>query len=598
MSIILVCVGASGVYAWYKPLIYRSTTTILVEHQKIPGNIVRPMVGGVAGRVSTITQQVLSRTSLQKVIEELNLYAEEIKLEGYDPVIEKMRMNVQLQTKGKRDQLESFTISFSHEDPMVAMKVTAKIASQYIDENLKMREQLVEGASEFLNQELKIAKKELDEKEKLLSEYKLKHYGKLPAQLSTNLRSLDRLQREKVSIQESLNSLSARIDVVQKSARDYESMAGTLGELQNFDSATGQAISSDPLSKQLQELQEKLATMLVEYTESYPDVISLRNHIKRLKAEIEEKASPDQSSEEEFDPEELLSGGLNESLPSFDPYLQDLISTQAELKAQITKQKARVQRIDVEMAKYQKNIDATPQHEQELLVLERDYRNMQKNYQRLHEKQLGSRISENLEKRQKAERFRILDPANLPTTPEGPPRYLIVIAGLFVGCGLGYGLAFLLEQWKPTFRRSEDAEVSIGLPILATIPSFQIAYGKSFKSLSHESSGIESRRPLGGTVAHSYLPSGFPEKPTNGKTANSPKNGFPQELGLVARWRPGSIVAEQFRVAATRLNLMHLNQESTVVLVTSSMKGEGKTSTVANLAYTLANDLNEPTLSH
>ena len=596
MSIVLISVTVSGLYAWYKPLVYRSSTTILVEHQKIPGNIVRPMVSdGVAERVTTITQQVLSRSNLQKVIEELNLYPEAIKEQGYDTVIAELAANVELETKGSRGRLESFTISFSHGDPMTAMKVTAKLASQYIDQNLKIREQFVEGASEFLDQELEIARKELDEKEKILSEYKLRHYGKLPGQLTTNLRSLDRLQRERVSIQESLNSLNTRIEVIQKSMRDYESMAGTLGDMQGIDYGAGQAgPAADPLAKRLATMKEELKKMLVEYTESYPDVISLRNHIKRLEAEMEERGAIDQNLEE-FDTGEILGEGLGESSPRFDPYLQDLTNTQSELKSEIASLKERDKRIVKEMDDYQRNIEATPQHEQELLVLERDYRNMQKNYQRLHEKQLNSRISENLEKRQKAERFRILDPANLPTIPEGPPQYLIVLAGFFAGCGIGYGLAFLLEQWKPTFRRSEDAEVSIGLPILATIPSFQIAYGKSFKSLSHSSPSLSHmNRP--GRGDNSYLPESFPDKRTNGKTAYQSKNGFPQELGLVARWRPGSIVAEQFRVAATRLNLMHSSQESTVVLVTSSMKGEGKTSTVANLAYTLANDLNEPTL--
>ncbi len=594
--IVLLCTAAAGVYAWQQQEVYRSSTTILVEHQKIPSNFVRPMVtDGVAERVSTITQQVLSRTSLQKVIEELNLFPEAIKKNGYDLVIASLAKSVKLETQGSRGRLESFTISYTHSDPMTAMKVTAKIASQYIDENLKIREQFVEGASEFLNQELEIARQELDAKEKLLSEFKLKHLGQLPGQLSTNLRSLDRLQNERESIQEQLNSLSTRLDLTQKSIRDYESMAGTMADIPTFDpTAFGQdAQVADPLAQRLGGLKEELAKMLVEYTDSYPDVISLKNHIKRLESEMAERGSLSENASDAMT-DDFLAEELGDGAPKFDPYLQDLINTQEELKTQIQTFKDRAKRVIVEMGEYQRNIDATPQHEQELLVLERDYANMRENYQRLHEKQLNSRISENLEKRQKAERFRILDPANLPTIPEGPPRYLIVLAGFVVGCGVGYGSAFALEQWKPTFRRSEDAEVSIGLPILATIPSFQIAYGKSFKSLSPASSDFGAEQHS--VPSANYLPHGFPTKVTNGKSSHHSKNGFPQELGLVARWRPGSIVAEQFRVAATRLNLMHSNQESTVVLVTSSMKGEGKTSTVANLGYTLANDLNEPTL--
>ncbi len=602
ISIMLISVISAGVYAWFKPEIYRSSTVILVEHQKIPENFVRAMVTDrVAERVSTITQQVLSRTSLQRVIEELNLYPESIKARGYDPVIAGMKKNVELKTKGSGGRLESFTISFSHSDPMTAMKVTAKIASQYIDENLKIREQFVEGASEFLEQELAIARKELDAKEKVLSEYRLQNLGELPGQMDSNLRSLDRLQEEKASIQESLNSMSARVELIQKSIHDYESMAGALSELPGFD---GQIEDSgppaNPMVRHLSKLKDDLANMLVEYTESYPDVITLKNHIIHVEEQIaKNQAAADELGEggtgEEFTGEDLL-GLSTASSTSFDPYLQELTNTLTEVKAQITTLKNRRQRVNSRMKSYQRKIDATPTREQELLILERDYSNMQENYQRLHEKQLNSRISENLEKRQKAERFRVLDPANLPTMPVGPPRYLIVIAGLVFGGAFGYGLAFALEQWKPTFRRSEDAEISIGLPILATIPSFQIAYGKSFKSLTHESTAIGNGHNGKSNGKTSYVTSGVSVKATNGKSKSHTKNGIPRELGLVAKWRPGSIVAEQYRVAATRLNLLHTNEDCTVVLVTSAMKAEGKTSTVANLAYTLAHDLDEPTL--
>ena len=158
------------------------------------------------------------------------------------------------------------------------------------------------------------------------------------------------------------------------------------------------------------------------------------------------------------------------------------------------------------------------------------------------------------------------------------------------------GRPFALEQWKPTFRRSEDAEVSIGFPILATIPSFQMAYGKSFKSLPHQSQDMKNGHGETHVSRSGYLGSVVPSKVPMGKL-KPVKNGFPSELGLVTKWRPGSIVAEQYRVAATRLSIMGGDKStSTVILVTSAMKNEGKTSTVANLAYTLARDLDEPTL--
>ena len=174
--------------------------------------------------------------------------------------------------------------------------------------------------------------------------------------------------------------------------------------------------------------------------------------------------------------------------------------------------------------------------------------------------------------------------------PEGPERFLILLVGLGVGLGLGYGLAFVIEQWNPTFRRSEDAEVSLGFPILATIPSFQMAYGKSSDGLL-----------VGGTFG-STADGLSGSEDANGELLAKPSGserwraGWTPGPSLVSRWRPNSIVAEQYRVAATRLVLMNDDRANTVVLATSAMKGEGKTSSVVNLGYTLARDLEKQVL--
>ena len=102
--------------------------------------------------------------------------------------------------------------------------------------------------------------------------------------------------------------------------------------------------------------------------------------------------------------------------------------------------------------------------------------NMQANYRSLLDKKLNARIAENLEKRQKGEQFRILDPANLPRTPEKPNRRRIMLVGLVLGCGLGFGIAFMTEQLNLTYRSAEDVESVLGLHVLAAIPDFTLAY--------------------------------------------------------------------------------------------------------------------------
>src|SRR5207245_5879078 len=178
-----------------------SNTLILVEDQKIPEDYVKAIVGGrIEERLTMIQQQVMSRTLLSRVMEEFKLYQSEVRRYGLETVIEEMRKNVKVETVGttgaRGKSVEAFSISFAHEDPMTAMKVTAKLTSQFIEENLKVREQLVEGASEFLEQELRLAKDRLEQQEQLISGFKTKYMGELPQQTDTNLHALDRPQTD------------------------------------------------------------------------------------------------------------------------------------------------------------------------------------------------------------------------------------------------------------------------------------------------------------------------------------------------------------------------------------------------------------------
>ncbi|RMH37840.1 MAG: hypothetical protein D6690_01740 [Nitrospirae bacterium] len=584
----LVGTAVAGVYAWTYVPVYRSTTVILVEQQTIPRSYVDPVVGGtVAERISTITQQVLSRTNLEKVINEFGLYQDLIKEKGYDAAIENMRKIVKLTPKGSGGRLETFTISYAHSDPMVAMKVTEKLASQYIEENLKLREEFVEGAAEFLEEQLAIAKRELDEKERALSEFKLKYMGELPGQLEANLRALDRLQLEKASIQETLNNLTMRLELVQKSMHEYQSVADFLAS--DPVSPGGGEPTATPLEVQLRTLEQQLAKLKLEYTDSYPDVIDVRNKIDKIKQQLAQRkleASSQQTEASSSSETEQVEG------VKYDPYLQELMATRDEIKLQIAAHRDRLRNVTKQMEEISGRIERTPEREQELLKLERDYASLRKNYEQLINKRLSSRISEHLEKRQKGERFRILDPANLPTTPEGLPPYLFVIAGCVVGCGIGYGSAFLIEQLHPTFRRAEDIEVAVGIPMLATIPSFRYAYGKSLRSLpSRNAAGSNGHEKSGAKSEPSKVVSYF------GKTLAFGRIQMLPVFDLVTKWFPGTIVAEQYRVAATRLTLIETpTTKNAVVLITSAVKGDGKTATIANLGYTLARDLEESTL--
>ncbi|MBI3622074.1 MAG: protein GumC, partial [Nitrospirae bacterium] len=147
--------AAAAVVAYMLPKSYQSSTLIFVDPQKVPEDYVKTTVtGSIEDRLSTIQQQLLSRTLLQRTIDEFHLYKGKSANATNEEIIDAMRKQITIDTVRGRN-VDAFTISFLGNDPTTTMNVTNRLASLFIEENLKIREQLVEGTTDFLNTERK-----------------------------------------------------------------------------------------------------------------------------------------------------------------------------------------------------------------------------------------------------------------------------------------------------------------------------------------------------------------------------------------------------------------------------------------------------------
>ncbi|MCP9452170.1 MAG: AAA family ATPase [Nitrospira sp.] len=586
LGAIVGCLAASAALYEVLPKTYRSTTTILLEGQKIPENYVKTGVEGkVDSRLYAVQQIVMSRTLLAKIGEQFGLITPQMSILERESVVQRMRERTQVtklrlgHLKGQ-DTTEGFTLSFDYTDPVIAMKVTEALAAQFIEQDLKLKEQVLEGASEFLDQELKLAEAKLEEQEQAISAFRAKYMGELPQQMEANLRTLDRLQTEVIAARDNVQAAKNKIEVLDQRIKEATAAAAQ-GVTQAASSTPGQpSHGGDPLLVRLAELERNLTTLSTEYHDNYPDVILLRKEIDAVKAQLALKYGVAKEEVQQGSPKLI------------DPIVLDLMRQRDEAVKELEARQDRLRRLLEQVKDYEGRVERTPMREQELSILVRDYDNMQKNYQALLDKRLNARLAENLEKRQKGEQFRVLDPANLPLAPESPKKYMILLGGLVVGCGLGGGTAFILELLRPAFRRVEQVEGALGIPILAGIPSFKTLVGTGVKALGEP--------PLsGGEVKRSRLLGYLKGRRDDGKVG--PQAGADLILptiswNVVAKWWPDSMIAEQYRVAATRLALMSREEEHPVALVTSSILGEGKSTTTVNLGYTFAQALDKRTL--
>ena len=152
--------GCGVLWARQLPDTYRSDTLILVVPQRVPESYVKSTVTSrIEDRLQTISQQILSRTRLEQIVQDFNLYQEERKRQQLmEDIVSRMRTNDIAIDVVKGD---SFRVSFSANDPRTAMRVTERLASLFIDESLRDREVLAEGTNQFLAAQLDEARRNL-----------------------------------------------------------------------------------------------------------------------------------------------------------------------------------------------------------------------------------------------------------------------------------------------------------------------------------------------------------------------------------------------------------------------------------------------------
>jgi len=473
IPLVLCALASFGVYK-YLPKVYKTTTLILVQPQTVPENYVRPTItDSMANRLNTISQEILSRTRLEKVIQEFNLYADIRKRLPLEEIIEIMQkaieVKVQEPRRDRRDQTtNSFSISYEGEEPKTVMMVTNKLASLIIEENLKVRESQAEGTSEFLTKELQSMEEQLKRKEQDIRNFRERSMGQLPQQLDANLRILERLQQQIKTTNESLRAAEDRSIVIQSQIELLKKREPTqvvrVGSQGNIIVDRGE----DPLVTQLRNLKRDLAIAQSKYKETHPDVVDLKKKIADLEPKVKDLMGRTQEgrvSEQNLPP------------PTLDPETQRLLTQYNEQYHAAVLEAKRLREEEKELKQqitlYQRRIEDTPRREQELTLLTRDYELLKTNYQSLMDKKIQSQMAENLERKQQGEQFKILDPARLPEKPIKPDRNKILLIGCVIGLAAGLGLVWFRESMDRSFHTVSDIEGYLEIPVLATIPNLK-----------------------------------------------------------------------------------------------------------------------------
>jgi polysaccharide chain length determinant protein (PEP-CTERM system associated) len=455
---VLIATAAAAVI-YNLPNLYRSDSLILVVPQRVPESYVRSTVTTrIEDRLQAISQQILSRTRLEQVVQDFNLYPRErARQELMEDIVERMRSeDIRIDiVKG-----DAFRVSYAADDPRVAMRVTGRLASLFIDESLRDREILADGTNEFLATQLDESRRQLVQTENKLEEYKRLHNGQLPDQMSANLQGLHNTEMALQSLGEALNRDRERRIAFERTVADLVEEINTAPA--PAAAANANADMAKTLEDELRIAQQSLLAVELKLKPDHPDVKRLRRNVEELTKRVEAQA---------------LEGTLA-SRPSravvIDPVKKKrLTDARAELEnldRQLEAKVAEEGRLRGMLGMYQARIEATPIREAELAALSRDYETLQKTYSSLLQKKEESQIAANLEKRQIGEQFKILDPARMPERPASPDRPRLYAIAILAALLIGFGLAAAAEYFDKTLRTESDVRAALNLMVLATVP--------------------------------------------------------------------------------------------------------------------------------
>lgn len=461
--------GAS-VYCIRAPEWYRSTVKILVIPPQVSQTLVRSTTNySVQERIGALREQVLSRSRLIQVIDELGLFSEERGASSAEALAQALQNRIQISAPGRGGN--TFTLSFVHENPNTAMLTASKLASFFVEEDTRVRALESSETSGFLDSQLEQTKKQLEEQEERIKGYKMEYLGELPQQMDANLGLLSRLQDKEKSTAEAIMRAEDRKVFLESEITKLQTQG--LGGIDPVDA----------LVDALGQKQKELRDLSTKYTESYPTIAQLRSEIEQLEASIlaMEKG-------EGVDTRGNTGASSAGKVPVRRPRGE---------RADVRRLRGQVAALDMEIAALRRERDETrqriedvetkvgrlPQREQELIALTRDYDNLKRSYDDLLNRKLQAGVSQNLEEGQKGERFQILDPPTLPSKPFEPNRQKILGLAFLGGLALGFGGALGLAILDPTLRTTKDFKHFFDLPILAALPVIQEKESSRRKSL-------------------------------------------------------------------------------------------------------------------
>jgi len=462
---------AIGYVVFRLPDIYESSTLIVVKPATLPNSVVPTMTEeNLTRELTSISQVVTSRSSLQPLLEKYDLYHDErLRGEPMEMLIDAMRKQIKVEVNTSRNEVTNgFNITYRGRDPKSTQAVAGELASRYIDQQTKRTVNAGASPKQFIEDQVTNAKHELDDIDKRQLEYLQQNMNNLPSQSQALVGRL-------TALHESQKALIAELGRSRDLGAASRSQLGDITKSYEQEIALSAENTTDPkttmawaeLVRRRSEYEGELQSLVSQYKDKHPDVLAKRKQIEDIKAQ-QDLAIGDWKTRIEERRQKLIKLS--------DPRILTLKTNIAMMDSDVERQQKLLSETNSQIADLDARINAIPNAEVGIEALDHEYQTKKANYDQLLVQQQKINLGANVDNQQLGGGIQVIDPANLPERPVAPKRFLLTAAGFGIGFALGLLLAGVFEVPRLfTIQTADDAKHYTNLPVLVTIPELLTA---------------------------------------------------------------------------------------------------------------------------
>ena len=429
----------------------------------------------VVEQIERVSAALLGTPQLRKVASDTNLLAGAVTAQQQQEVIDDLRQRITIVADvdptdpNPHAPPKQFTITYDDGNRARAIRVVDRLLNDFVEDSLNDKSQGSQEAEQFLTQQIAAYERRLSLTEQQLADFKRNNSGLVPGEEGDFFSRLQSEEQDLTALQENLYV----------AMRKRDALAAELKSGQEFTAGGSDAVggTATPLDteQQIQQDQQRLDAMLLKYTDKYPDVISLRESIRELKA----REKLQKAAAKRGDVGAASSLGLSTS-PVY-MKLQEESNTQlveiASLQQQISDRQKLIGSLKAQMG-------SAPHVQAEYAQLMRNYAVTKAQYNALLGRLDGARLGQQAASTGLV-KFEVINPPSASFTPVFPNRPLLVAGAFFLAVGAGIATAYLLHLLRPVIVSTRQLTAATGLPVLGAV---SMAWAEKHRAETHQSS--------------------------------------------------------------------------------------------------------------